>query len=388
MARYRITTLSPLHIGGQEGQISQFEFVAHGGRTYVLNSQRLAEELRRRELLGTYVAQATGAGFSHGDFFRRCKMLDPKVLSAISDHSCVGSANPKRELRVFVRNGFARPYIPGSSLKGCIRTALLYAVLKRMPDTHKRHQLDQYVEGKLARLRPHDKRAAKSLRAGLYTDAEADLLQAFVLRDRERTSRGPHTDIMRCVQVSDSQPIERDTLAIMEIKLYSADGRNKGGRQAKSWSFYAECALPKTTFDLEITFDERTWREFVNGRWNKNITVDPDELRAMLADPLGVTTEFAADVVEHERSFFEKQFGLGTLFKFHGKTPNIHLGWGGGMIASGIALLLPEGLRRRMQDALFPHQRPGAPSPKSRRVVVHRGEPTAPLGWAVIERIG
>jgi len=381
MARYRITTLAPLHIGGQEGQISPFEFVAHGGRTYVLNSQRVAEELRRRNLLDTYVAEAMNENFTHAGFFSANRLLTPEVLNSVASYSSAGGVGPRaRELRVFVRDGFARPYIPGSSVKGFFRTALAYAILKSMPDGERRRWVDEYVERELNRL--CGARGASRARTYFYRRMEERLFQGFTLRRRERTEKGPHTDLLRCIQVSDSTPVDRNALRVMEIKLHSAGSYEV----TKRWSFYAECAPPGTSFDLDITFDERTWRDFAEGNGNRNIRLGMDELRDMLEQPVSVLEKFTSDVLEHERAFFDEEFSLGGLLNFRDGPPNVHLGWGGGMLTTGIALLLPEQLRRRMQDEIFPqrHARPGARSPKSRRLVMSQGKTVAVLGWASI----
>lgn len=122
MTVYQVTlkTLSPLHIG-DGGELKQdFDFVARNGRTYRINEDALLqakENLLRPDRAGKY--PPPGVLISEPDmerveFFRyslkgipRSKKVDARVKS-------------------FIKDIYDSPYIPGSSLKGALRTALAW----------------------------------------------------------------------------------------------------------------------------------------------------------------------------------------------------------------------------------------------------------------------
>jgi CRISPR-associated protein Csm5 len=138
----QIRLTSPLiHIGGSVSQLSAFEFVKTDDRIYLPNLDALMSGIQQADRLDEYIdlikkrkpitellesvfgecwTQATGR--SHEPIF-------PAHLSSM----LWGDRNAVSELRPMIRDGFGRLYLPGTSIKGAVRTAIAYHIVKHNP---------------------------------------------------------------------------------------------------------------------------------------------------------------------------------------------------------------------------------------------------------------
>lgn len=119
LMRYYIQTLSPVHVGSGSRLQKGLDYFPANGRTWLIN----------RPVLETALANHPQAleDFASGDELNIHALaarhhLD---LAQIVASSYRGEATA-RDMFEFMRNGMATPYLPGSSLKGALRTALLW----------------------------------------------------------------------------------------------------------------------------------------------------------------------------------------------------------------------------------------------------------------------
>jgi CRISPR-associated protein Csm5 len=115
-----LKTLSPLHIGDGDELKQDFDFVARGGRTYRINEDALlnAKQTKLRpDSRGRY--PVPGTLMTDND-------LDNKALVRYSLRGVPRSAKTDARVKSFIKDIYDRPYIPGSSLKGALRTALAW----------------------------------------------------------------------------------------------------------------------------------------------------------------------------------------------------------------------------------------------------------------------
>ncbi|OQB98136.1 MAG: RAMP superfamily protein [Candidatus Hydrogenedentes bacterium ADurb.Bin101] len=91
---------------------------------------------------------------------------------------------PGGEVREFIKDPFGKAYLPGSSLKGCLRTALAYTLVKA--DAMNMKLVDDLLENNQARR----EWAFSKMSADLFCgdgkgDAKADILKTLLVRDSE-----------------------------------------------------------------------------------------------------------------------------------------------------------------------------------------------------------
>ena len=127
-----LTTQGLLHVG--DGKVIPKKFYMLNGNTIsYIDEERLFALLLRRNQLERFEAYCLGADTDLGSFFKRSIALSPAEQHALvrctfrsadaldENHSC-------KEIRPFIRNAANQVYIPGSSIKGALRTALLFSM--------------------------------------------------------------------------------------------------------------------------------------------------------------------------------------------------------------------------------------------------------------------
>ena len=121
--RVTIETLSPLHIGTGNTLRRGYDFDVHDGKTWVVNDETLAELLYGYEGFESLVAGAPLRDLLSSDDFQADSVLFRYVMDGEPE-----AQSTNAEVREQIKDVWDRPYIPGSSLKGALRTALLYAL--------------------------------------------------------------------------------------------------------------------------------------------------------------------------------------------------------------------------------------------------------------------
>lgn len=115
-----LQTLSPLHIGDGNELRQDFDFVVHGNQTYRLDEDAILlgkEKQLRPDVRGHYPPPGkllNEADFEDGRYFRY--ILRGAARSGKTD----------ARMKSFIKDVYDRPYIPGASLKGALRTALAW----------------------------------------------------------------------------------------------------------------------------------------------------------------------------------------------------------------------------------------------------------------------
>lgn len=128
---YRITTLTPVSIGDGNMLSAFADYVLEKGKIHYINQQAIREKMGEMpELIDFYVEgmirgkSNTTNTFNLKNFiFNRLKL----TLQQVASHSIEAkNVSGKKEFYTVVKNAGQSPYIPGSTLKGAIKTALLY----------------------------------------------------------------------------------------------------------------------------------------------------------------------------------------------------------------------------------------------------------------------
>jgi len=197
--RVVVKTVSPVHIGGKTQELTPLEAVINQGYCYVVDESRLGRALLEEGMMDRLYGEIDrkGRNFRLERFLQKVKLLNKEFLEKSAAYSSATRlrSTPNR-LRPFVRDAWDCPFIPGSSIKGVLRTAVMYGVLKRMkkekPEDFQRCLINE-VEKKLREFnnaeqwkqgKPWFKDKIKRNMAGAV---EAKLIQSFQLPLLERT---------------------------------------------------------------------------------------------------------------------------------------------------------------------------------------------------------
>jgi CRISPR-associated protein Csm5 len=427
-----VTPLSPIHIGGREQQLrGGVDFIFHQGhgKCYVIDEHKLIQELQKKEgLIERFIQEAETGEVRLGEFLQKYKSKSEyeQCLRSISVYSC--PSPPTNTIRPFIRNAYAQPYIPGTALKGALRTAALYCFVKKFKDTSPfKETMIMEINKTLRDYRMPPEKKRKEVGSFLN-----DFFQNFELyyEGKKIDNTTPQeTDLFRAIKISDSEPLDKDSLKIEGVRVVSLTSRNgwklskirRGEMETQDpVRVYPECLL-QGQIEFKVKIDTALLSQLQNpvgvGTSLKDFILQRAETRypsefhselglALAKTLVSLSQEFAEDILEEEKGFFDPLLptpkdNLQRVKDFYdSQKPNLRLGWGGGMLGAGIFYLLKQGQASDVIERiarLFPqYHRPPHGNlphgdqifelfPKTRRVTVEGRNAVSPLGWAKLE---
>jgi len=352
-----VETLSPLHIGSGTELMLGYDLVPHQGRTYRVDEDALLEAmLVRAEERGTDAVNRVLMGRPAAELLTPSDFDD----SALFRYVLQGEPG-KTEGRVpeQIKDVYDRPYLPGSSLKGALRTLLawgIYAGQKHKPDL-----------GKLKRSRSW---AAQPLEQELF-------------------GRDPNRDFLRALHVEDSAPLEAaDALRLEQVQVYP------GGTPID-----VEAVRAGVVFHLTIAVDEYGFQDEAARQlgWQ--------EKRAWLGQLVALGKAYAGERLAAEAEFFKGRGGPQATLGFYvarikqvaeGELADdeflLQVGWGTGWesktLGSGLLRQDDAAFERMLRQYRMTKEKgreEGDPFPKSRTLALRGGEPALPLGWVRVK---
>lgn len=187
-----------------------------------------------------------------------------------------------------IRHGDGTPFIPGSSIKGVFRTAVLYKLLQKRQDIKSKYW--RQIQGKISNNYLNPKRDFD----GLAKDLESELLHTLRLKDdkeRNISNKNAVCSAMRGLQVSDTYASRNVQTAILQ----KVDGGfDKFGKASpKKVPIFRECMLP----EAELFFDVKIEKAVMN-------TIGINSVD----DLLKATHSFFAAVTDLLQQAFEKEY--------------------------------------------------------------------------------
>jgi len=370
--KLRLTNKSPVHIGSVEQKITPFEYIEHKRYVYHLSEEKLSEFLLGTKLLNLYLNRVQNEGHR----FRIHAFLKEHNIS-LSENKLLHLSNSRKaklktnaleltEYRPFIRDAFNKVYIPGTSVKGAIRTAILYHLLKEFK-TKNPAGFSTQVEQRI--IKDINERKNKKF---FFQWASKKWLEGFVLGNK---AGSPNTDWLRMLHVSDAYPVSPIETIVIPINILKKENTwtYKKERSGKTTTIWVEAVLENTEFEFEVLWDNKLLEEF--RRANNKISL-PDNL----ANVLQVVSDCSKDVFNFEKNFLKDS----QLQNWYNKnSANFRIGFGSGMISTTIAILLDPETRKKVRNYAGLN-RGNDIAPKSRRVW-NNNNTFIPLGWAVLE---
>lgn len=233
-----LTVKSPLYIGSGK-KLSAMEYILEGGIVYVPSIP---------EMLDAF-ANAWQRGLS--DDFVRFVMApgrEKKLSAFLKNHNIAvrqaswvqyalrvqPDINNMNTLLTFMRNPVGQAYIPGSSIKGALRTALIAA---RIDDRSKRALVDELNK------KPGDRKASAVEKTLRVLPCDVDKKDNAV------------NDLLKALEISDSAPFPSETLTVCRRHWLSVNGDDRSGRSP----VFMECLRPGAETAFYLTIDHSLW---------------------------------------------------------------------------------------------------------------------------------
>lgn len=358
--------LSPIHIGSGE-KYTASEYVKAKAKTKkgtILNTVKRIDVSRYYidlddDKKDDFLRDLSNPNFDLGSF-------DKKISNSYMKYRAINKSktdiSPNQEITESIKT-LDQSYLPGSSIKGAIKSAILYGLI----DDDAINKISYKVIRDNGRVQNRD-----------YSNFMSDL---FSTRSIRNSAQG---DVMKFLQVTDSSSIKSpyiyDILTVMAAfrkghhEYYS---RNKNTR-APTLSFIETIPIgSKLSFDIINGYSKLVHRKDFE---KKTDLIDIDNVKKSIFI-------FSRSLINNELEFAD-DYGIDSLYKFYSKiekmnsmeNPLLKIGAGSGYLATTVNLKIKkydpylydkiaDGTRGKNYDYEFP---------KSRKITQNGGNP---LGW-------
>lgn len=251
LTRYKITlkTLSPVFIGSSSSEkLAKNEFVVDTryGIVYVPDLPLLIDTIDQHGCMDEFEkflqkdANQQG-GQSLYQFLQAMCIPITQKEKWVKYILRIGSReiNTVNTLSRFIKNADGVPYIPGSSIKGAIRTALIAS---------------RITQDQIKNVMESAKREPRSRRTG---GEEEYPLRSLKLINKEGDAIN---DLLRALSISDCAPFNGESLFVCKKLEFDSDGNVRGNadgnrRGKTSPPLFRECLMPGLTTHFYLTLD-------------------------------------------------------------------------------------------------------------------------------------
>lgn len=363
--RYSLHFITPLHVGSGL-RLSKMDYVVRGNRVIIIDLQRLASfpKVDPEELSDAMDMR----NFDIGSYMRD-KGIDP---AQVASYSVACNKDPKGEIISCLKDGLGNPYVPGSSLKGALRTAILWERIKN--DSSLMNEARDKIESAIERAGPRSSAAW----------AAQPLERLFLGRDPVKGNH-PNYDHLRALKVSDTDIIPKE-----QLQCFDAAVRNlRGGRLETKMTLCAEAFQPGTETQISLDIDPFLLRDDIQSKLNLKV----EDLK----DLEKIARSYYSDYIKSEIDFFS-EYDEPVPCDFYKKLQSLNerkggmllrAGWGSGWHGMTVARLFPE-LLEDIRDAFRLGRANVAEFPKTRKLALMADDQKhqlQPFGWILARPI-
>jgi CRISPR-associated protein Csm5 len=363
--RCELEVLSPLHIGNGN-EFTLIDFVINNKNFIKVNFDKLAGYCFENKIPLAEEIEEKKENFKMEDFFKKHK-LESKNFSDYSipvniDLNRMRRTKPK--IKEFIKSANKSPYIPGSSIKGAVRTALLWSALTNS-------DINKHCDNMLNMKKVKRKEACKKLEEQIFGE-------------------DAHKDILRALRISDIDAIPiKNNLEVNEIKIIG---------NPSSIPTYVENLKEGTKTNFDFWMDKRLLNEedFESNKLKNCMNI---------GNIAKICREFSLEFVKKQLKYKQydnktEKFYKDLYEKIHNLKEDktiLNIGWGGGWYSKTIGLKVENypkfsadprnfnRFKRTLRSKLNLGKNPRSKSfvlnfPKTRRVTISN----IPLGWVKV----
>ncbi|MFZ5809615.1 MAG: type III-A CRISPR-associated RAMP protein Csm5 [Chloroflexota bacterium] len=189
--RLKVVVLSPLHIGNGREMLHEYDYAIYGGRTWRFNENALLEtqNVEDPKVLEILTRTKPAQLLKKEDYIEKSPLFR-YVLKGTPKSSAEGAV-----VREQIKDAFDRPYLPGTTLKGSLRTALAGFLWER-----------KNMRPQISELGGSPKFAASNY-------------------ERKMFGKNPNFDLMRAMHIADSLSLSIDNLMLVNVRVLTGGGK-------------------------------------------------------------------------------------------------------------------------------------------------------------------
>ncbi|MGQ9820190.1 MAG: type III-A CRISPR-associated RAMP protein Csm5 [Candidatus Kapaibacteriales bacterium] len=246
--KIRIKTLTPVHIGTGK-KLSSLEFLNNHRINFDKLFDLLAEE--KQDEFFAWIDQ--NPNLKINDIQKNFSLKSKDIIDKCALYSLPGTI--QRDLNEGIKDSSYKLFIPGSSLKGSIRTALMYKVLVSNYDkTFLANFFDDLIkksrsfQGQSNKIKNFIKSADDKLEQEVFLCGVKKIINSkeVITNDDQKY------DLLKLLTVSDSESVETNTQGeISELQVYAL---NKSAPH-KSFKTFTESITSNVELEFDISID-------------------------------------------------------------------------------------------------------------------------------------
>lgn len=239
-----VSTKSPVFIGsGEKMNKKEYVYLKTERKVLIPDLIKMVQGLSKAGKLDSYENYLLGPNSNLYDFFHRNGINETEYKTWMRySIDCGNEVETQKEIFLFSKDAHGNPYIPGSSLKGAIRTALLgWSLLNDKRNT--KDIVDAIWRTKLSEISPDT-----------FLSENAKDLETCVIETLSRNGNEENavTNIMAGIRISDSHPLSSENLVLCQkIDIKTDKEQNRKNRI----NLLRECIKPGTQVEFDLTIE-------------------------------------------------------------------------------------------------------------------------------------
>ena len=285
--RMKITVIGPIHVGdGKKLKKIEYIYDKQNNRVVVLDTTKTYSYLEQEGKLGRFQEYILSPEKGHKDEDNSKDIFSFLLKENISkeiweswksyDYDITEREDTSlKEIHSFVKDVNGRPYIPGSSIKGMIRTALLaYLIGNKVEGSDEEgmflyRKIDkQQIQYTLSKAKKESIAVGKRDLRKESVELEALVFHQLELRNgiRMENQRNAVCSILRGLLVRDSQPLSlKDLDLAQKVDLFSENSRRDSSisrynnEETNSISMFREVLRPGTEIYFDLILDSKVF---------------------------------------------------------------------------------------------------------------------------------
>lgn len=250
----RLTTKSPVFVGsGKEILKKEYLFIENRKKVAVVDTNQLYNFLAQKGKAREYEKYLLLENKSNLSQFLNGLRVNTKEISPFYKYTLesgdyLQDRSSGLHIMEFVKDVYGCPYIPGSTIKGMLRTAILSDDCLRAPDKYKRSRA----------VIADNLKSNERIKRTSFLKQESNQTEATAFRTLDRgkkansdkiRSNDAVNDILQGLIISDSKPLSTNDLVLCQRVEKHVDGREK------RLNVLRECIRPDTDIEFTISID-------------------------------------------------------------------------------------------------------------------------------------
>lgn len=261
---YDLVTVAPVHVGsGEIRRANEYLYDRASGMAYFLDEARWVSFLGRRQLMEPFLAYIEESSRQLGqrrESFRgknlwdwlRAQGVQKREMEALAvrraraERSVISKKGSLNDVHLQMALSDGRPYVPGSTIKGALRTGILYRIIQQEPERFRGFWQEICREAE-SRDRLRDKERTWQ---GIERRLETQALHTLRV-DRKKPAEMVNS-ALRGLRVSDAAVAKRETETLL---LQKPTKSNRQGETSKTPPLFRECIPPGRRLHFTLTAD-------------------------------------------------------------------------------------------------------------------------------------